>query len=73
VIRRGFTGGHRHYIKTLSGGKSAAVDPARRIMQATEALLQIATSPPAAGMALTVHLGDHLQIRGMIWRGAPED
>jgi len=42
-------------------------------MQATEALLQIATSPPAAGMALTVHLGDHLQIRGMIWRGAPED
>src|SRR6516165_6698479 len=27
VVRRGFTGGHRHHLQTLCGGKSAAADP----------------------------------------------
>src|SRR5262247_1853174 len=27
VERRGFTGGHRHHLQTLCGGKSAAAEP----------------------------------------------
>jgi len=55
------------------GGKAPRATRARRILQAVEAVRQIAMTPTADGMTLTAHLGGHLHMRGSIWRGAPED
>jgi hypothetical protein len=42
-------------------------------LQAGEAVRKIALTPSADRMTLTVHLGSHLHIRGLIWGGNPEE
>jgi len=55
------------------GGKAPRPTRARRILQAGEAVRKIALTPSADRMTLTVHLGSHLHIRGLIWGGDPEE
>ena len=55
------------------GGKAPRATRARRILQATQALLKIAISPTANGMAVTVQILGHLQVRRAVWRRRPED
>src|SRR6266446_6084110 len=45
------------------GGKAPRPTRARRILQATEAVLHIATAPTANGMTVTVEFLGHLKIR----------
>jgi hypothetical protein len=42
-------------------------------LKAIEALFQIATSPTANGMAVTVELLGHLKIRRVVCGGGPQD
>jgi len=42
-------------------------------LQAVEAVRQIALTPPANCMALTGHLGGHVQIGWAVWRGGAQD
>jgi hypothetical protein len=42
-------------------------------LQAVEAVRQIALTPTANRIALTGHLGSHLQIRGAVWRSGSQD
>src|SRR5262245_52838882 len=53
------------------GGKAPRPTRARRILQATEALRKIATAPTTYGMAVTLQLVGHLQMRRMGWRRRP--
>jgi hypothetical protein len=55
------------------GGNALRATRAWGILQAVEAVRQIALTPPADRMALTGHLGGHVQIGGSVWRGDPED
>ena len=55
------------------GGKALRATRARCILKAVEAVRKIAMTPTADRMALTVHLGGHLKIRGLIGRGGPKD
>jgi len=55
------------------GGKAPRATWARRILQTLEAVRQIALTPTADGMPLTGHLGGHLHIRWLLWRGGLED
>src|SRR5688572_20004632 len=55
------------------GGKAPGAARARCILQATEAVLKIATAPPANGMAVTVERRGDLKIRRALWRRHPED
>jgi hypothetical protein len=56
-----------------AGGKALRATRARGILQAVEAVRQIALTPTANRMALTSHLGSHVQIRWSVGRGGPED
>jgi hypothetical protein len=55
------------------GGKALRATRARCILQACEAVRKRAMTPTADRMALTGHLGGHLQIRRSIWGGGPQD
>jgi len=55
------------------GGNALRATRARGILQAIEAVRQIALAPTADRMALTGHLGGHVQIGWSVWRGDPED
>src|SRR5215475_13574332 len=55
------------------GGNALRATRARGILQAVEAVRQIALTPTADRMALTGHLGSHVQIGWAVWRGDPED
>jgi hypothetical protein len=55
------------------GGKAPGSTRARGILQATEALFQVATSPPANGVTVTMEIRGHLKIRRAVWRRRPED
>ena len=55
------------------GGNALRAPRARGILQAVEAVRQIAPPPPANCMALTRHLGGHVQIGWSVWCGDPED
>ena len=55
------------------GGNAPWATRARGILQAVEAVRQIALTPTADRMAFTGHLGRHLEIRRVLWRGGPED
>src|SRR5438132_13580042 len=55
------------------GGKAPRSTRARRILQATEALRKIATSPTTHGMAVTLQRVGHLQIRRVVRRRSPQD
>src|SRR5262245_32046961 len=55
------------------GGNAPRAPRARCILQAVEAVPQIALTPTANCMALTGHLGGHLQMRWSVWRGGAED
>jgi len=61
-------------ISTRSAGGNALRRPrARGLLQAVEAVRQLALPPTADRMALTGHLGGHVQSGGAVWRGDPED
>ena len=53
------------------GGKAPRATRAWCILQATETLSEIATSPTANGMAVTVEILGHLKIRRALWRCGP--
>src|SRR6266446_9812345 len=55
------------------GGKAPRPTRARRILQATEAVLKITTAPTANGMAVTVEVLGHLKIRRAVWSPRPQD
>lgn len=55
-------GRHREHLDALRGGNALRASRARGILQAVEAMRQIPPTPPADCMALTRHLGGHLQI-----------
>src|SRR5262245_31012327 len=55
------------------GGKASRPTPAPRIFKATEAVLQIATTPTANSMAVTLQLAGHLEIRWTVRRPDPYD
>jgi hypothetical protein len=55
------------------GGNALRAPRARGILQAVEAVRQIALTPTADWMALTGHLGGHVQIGWAVWRGDPEE
>src|SRR5205823_2709207 len=59
--------------RRAAGGKAPWPTGARRILQAMEALRQIATAPTANGMAVTVQCLGHLQIRRVVRCRSPED
>src|SRR5918994_3253649 len=73
VIRDGFMSGHRHHIQALGGGKAPRATRARGILKATETLCQIATSPTANGMAITVELLSDLKIQRSARCRSPQD
>ena len=62
MIRGRFLGRHRQHIHPFSGGKAPRATRARRILQALEAMQQIALPPTADGMPLTGHFGGYLRI-----------
>src|SRR5882724_11663561 len=53
------------------GGKAPRPTGARRIVQATEAVVKITLAPTANSMAITVELGGHLEIRRALRRRGP--
>jgi len=55
------------------GGKAPRATRARRILQAEDAVLKIALTPTADGMALASQLGGHLHMGWLIGCGTPED
>jgi hypothetical protein len=55
------------------GGNAPWATRARGILQAVEAVRQVALTPPADRMALTGHVGGHLKIRWAVGRGGAED
>src|SRR4029453_17722167 len=57
--------------RRCEGGKAPGPTQARRILQATEAVFEIATSPTTNGMAVTVQLLGHLQMRRAVRRRSP--
>ena len=56
-----------------AGGNAPRATRAWRILQAVEAVRQIALTPTANGMAFTGHLGGHLEIGWLGWRGSAQD
>src|SRR5919197_6619407 len=59
--------------RRAEGGKAPRPPRAQGILQATEALRQRATSPTTHGMAGTLPLVGHLQIRRVVRRRSPSD
>src|SRR6266851_4105082 len=57
--------------RRAEGGKAPRSTRARRILQAIEALRKIATTPTTHGMAVTLQLVGHLQIRRVVRRRSP--
>src|SRR5262249_19829864 len=57
--------------RSVEGGNAPRPTRARRILQATEAMCQIATAPPAYSMAITVEVLGHLKIRRAVWCCSP--
>src|SRR5215470_4308228 len=57
--------------RRAEGGKAPWATRARRILQTTQALLEIATTPTANGMTVTVQCLGHLQVRRVVWRYHP--
>src|SRR5262245_65459624 len=55
------------------GGKAPGPTRARCILKATKAVLKIATTPTANGMAVTAELLGHLKIRRAVRRCRPQD
>jgi len=53
------------------GGKAPRPTGARRIVQATEAVVKITLAPTANSMAITVELHGHLEIRRALQRRGP--
>ena len=49
--------------RRAEGGKAPRPTRTRRILKAPEAVLKIATAPTANGMAVTMQLAGHLEIR----------
>src|SRR5262247_1853173 len=56
-----------------AGGKAPRPNRARCILEAVEAMRQIALAPTTNRMAVTLQLVGHLQIRRMVRRCSPQD
>jgi hypothetical protein len=59
--------------RRCEGGKAPGPTWARRILQATEAVDKIATSPTANGMAVPVESLGHLKMRRAVCSRCPQD
>src|SRR5215472_11947840 len=57
--------------RRAKGGKAPRPTRARRILEAIEAMRKIAMAPTTHGMAVTLQLVSHLQIRRAVRRRSP--
>jgi len=75
VAAQGYVAGVRVAIDITSrrsaGGKAPRPTGARRIVQATEAVVKRAMAPTANSMAMTVELHGHLEMRRAVRRRGP--